>query len=145
MIGFVNISAHDGWAIAGLGITIVFAGLIFLSIVIAQLHKILEMIGHGYNYFQKKNGRGQKKKFLSDADFPKLFENEPKPPIIETMADTIKNYQILTRYIGDPFSLPKLIDLAEKRGLSRPWSTVDKLLGAEIIVPDGNGYFTWKN
>ena len=41
MYGLEAISFHNGWAMALAGALIVFAGLVVLSTVIAQLHKIL--------------------------------------------------------------------------------------------------------
>jgi len=41
--GFDNITANNGWAIAVIGASIVFAGLVILSFVISQIHRILEL------------------------------------------------------------------------------------------------------
>ena len=43
MYGFDNITANNGWAIAVIGASIVFAGLVILSFVISQIHKVLEL------------------------------------------------------------------------------------------------------
>ena len=43
MFGFDNITANNGWAMAAVGATIVFAGLVVLSFVISQIYKILEL------------------------------------------------------------------------------------------------------
>ncbi len=43
MFGFENISNHNGWAIAAVGASIVFSGLVVLSFVISQIHKILNL------------------------------------------------------------------------------------------------------
>ena len=43
MYGFDNITANNGWAMAVVGASIVFAGLVVLSFVISQIHKILEL------------------------------------------------------------------------------------------------------
>ena len=47
MYGIENITANNGWAMAAVGATIVFMGLVVLSFVISQIHNILE-------YFEKK-------------------------------------------------------------------------------------------
>ena len=41
MFGIENITNHNGWAMAAVGATIVFSGLVILSFVISQIHKIL--------------------------------------------------------------------------------------------------------
>ncbi|MCF6246649.1 MAG: hypothetical protein L3J69_04730 [Desulfobacula sp.] len=41
MYGIEAINANNGWAISIVGITIVFSGLVTLSSVISQLHKVL--------------------------------------------------------------------------------------------------------
>lgn len=41
MYGLEAINANNGWAISVVGVTIVFSGLVMLSLVISQLHKVL--------------------------------------------------------------------------------------------------------
>ncbi|MEN8212519.1 MAG: OadG family protein [Thermodesulfobacteriota bacterium] len=43
MYGLEAINANNGWSIAVVGVTIVFSGLVMLSFVISQLHKILDL------------------------------------------------------------------------------------------------------
>ena len=50
MTGLEAISAHNGWSIAAVGITIVFTGLTMLCIILSQLYKVLdfwEISAHG--------------------------------------------------------------------------------------------------
>ena len=42
MFGIDNITSNNGWAMAVVGATTVFVGLIVLSFVISQIHKILD-------------------------------------------------------------------------------------------------------
>ena len=44
MYGLEAINANNGWAISVVGVTIVFTGLVMLSFVIAQLHKVLGIV-----------------------------------------------------------------------------------------------------
>ena len=53
MTGLEAISAHNGWNIAIVGISIVFTGLTVLSLTIAQLHKILSFLENGGKPKQK--------------------------------------------------------------------------------------------
>ena len=43
MFGIDNITNNNGWAMAVVGATTVFLGLIILSFAISQIHKILEL------------------------------------------------------------------------------------------------------
>jgi hypothetical protein len=134
LYGLNAISAYNGWAISALGISIVFTGLIFLSCAVEQLHKILKIWDDRKLYIQKL--RGIKKTYVKEA------VDEVETPI--DMEEAERNARLLTDVIGgEPFSLPKLIYIAKQRGLKSPCSTIDKLLKAKAISPDGNGYFIW--
>ena len=61
----------------------------------------------------------------------------------ETFSESARQFNLLTRSMKDPFSLPKLITLAKKVDIARPHSTVNELLSAKLIVPDGKGYYSW--
>jgi Na+-transporting methylmalonyl-CoA/oxaloacetate decarboxylase gamma subunit len=43
LIGIENITSNNGWAMAAVGATIVFLGLVVLSFVISQIHKVLKL------------------------------------------------------------------------------------------------------
>lgn len=145
MSGLENIAAHNGWAMAAVGISIVFSGLILLSFVISQLHRILDLFERWHPSARKNKNRKQEKP---------LPENQLKLPPTDTadaangiknLEEIIRNYKMITHRLGEPFSLPKLLNLAEKHGLAKPYSTVNMLIMSEIIVADGNGFFIWKN
>jgi hypothetical protein len=55
LYGLENISAHNGWAISLVGITIVFTGLTLLSLAIDQLHKILNIWENKDKYLNNQN------------------------------------------------------------------------------------------
>ena len=134
MYGLENISAHDGWAISLVGITIVFTGLMLLSLTIAQLHKIL-------NIWENKD------KYINNhktSTHPEATVT-PTPLIPIKDLETIRQYKLIVDRLEHPFSLPKLLDLAIKVGLDRPHSTINNLIVKKIIVSDGKGYFIWKS
>ena len=133
MIGLENISANNGWAMAAVGWSIVLTGLAILSFTISQLHKILGLWDDRKNIIRKLKN-------------PSPQETQPAMPEIQLSGDiqeAMRQLKLLTNRLGDPFSLPKLVDLSEQRGLAKPHSTINTLLTAKIIVPDGKGYFTW--
>jgi hypothetical protein len=59
--------------------------------------------------------------------------------------ETIRQYKLIVDRLEQPFSLPKLLDLAIKVGLDHPHSTINSLIIKKIIVSDGKGYFIWKS
>jgi hypothetical protein len=45
--------------------------------------------------------------------------------------------------MGEPFKLPRLIEMAEQRGLARVYSTINGLLVRGTIVGGADGLFRW--
>lgn len=133
MIGFEAISAHNGWAIAAVGISIVFTGLTLLSLTISQLHKVLRLWDERGEIYQRLSQGGQK-------------EEEELPQDVQLSHDieeSVRHFGLLAIREGNPFPLPKLLDLAVKCGLTRPHATLNYLIQRKRIVPDGKGYFIW--
>lgn len=133
MTGLENISATNGWAMAVAGWCIVLTGLAVLSFTISQLHKILALWDDRKNIIEKFKQKGQQ-------------ETSPQLPDVhfsQDVQEAMRQFKLLTNRLGEPFSLPKLVDLSEKCGLAKPYSTINTLLTSKIIVPDGKGYFKW--
>jgi len=130
MYGFEAIAYHNGWAISFIGIMIVFTGLLTLSMVIRLFPKIIAMI----------EGNGEPKPEKKQT--PKKTPSK-KLALDSNIKEAVRQYRYLISWMGEPFSLPRLIELSEKRGLSRPYYTVSQLLHANIIKPDGKGLFFW--
>lgn len=131
LYGLEAIELHNGWRIAAIGIMIVFVGLVMLSFVIAQLHKALSL-------------------WENPSQITSFFKKikKPKDKIITLdfsleQREIAKQFALLARTLKDNFSLPKLLHLAQVSGLKEPHSNLSKLLKANVIVPDGNGYFKW--
>lgn len=131
MNGLEAITAHNGWAISVVGISIVFTGLTLLSLTIAQLHKILDFWDHRETWMERiKQGPQQ----------------EEKIPLLKLSADKkteAGQYKLLIERMEEPFALPKLIDFSEKRGLTSPHSTISDMIRARLIVSDGKGFYRW--
>lgn len=129
MYGLEAIATNNGWAISVVGITIVFTGLVLLSMAIAQLHKLLELWEdrHNINFFKKKSST----------------EESPLKPLSEKQKESAGQFNLLVRTMEENFPLPKLMKLAEISGLDRPHAGLATLLKYKIIAPDGNGYFVW--
>lgn len=135
MYGLDAISAHNGWHMAALGISIVFTGLMLLSFAVAQLHNILRFFDNRDAHYKKVRG---------------LFKNNNKQEVGNSdlsLSNNVKEAagqcKLLIERIGEPFPLPRLIEISEKCGMSHPYSTINDLILAGFIVPDGKGYYVW--
>ncbi len=137
MLGIQAISAQNGWQYAFLGVCIVFSGLILLSFVLAQLHKILNLWENRSSIVQQLRERWKKEAAPEESE-------TLQPKFSSDLMESKQHFRMLVERIGDPFALPKLLRLATKSGLHRPYATINELLQAGIILPDEDGYYTWK-
>ena len=137
MYGLQAIAAHNGWAMALAGALIVFSGLVILSFVISQLHKILL-------FFEKKPGDVQQ-----DMEKPKVapFENKAGFLLPKTFPQNINEiarlYKPLAETLGETFYLSELYEMSRKNDFPHPHITLTALRESKILVSDGNGVFTW--
>ncbi len=130
MTGLEAIAHHNGWAIAAVGISIVFTGLTVLSIIISQLHKVLTFWDERKTHYERLKDRWQK-------------EELPDFALAQDIEESARQFRLLTDRLGEHFPLPKLLELAQKCGLAHPHSAMNDLLITKRIVPDGKGYFVW--
>jgi Na+-transporting methylmalonyl-CoA/oxaloacetate decarboxylase gamma subunit len=133
MYGLEAISHNNGWAISVVGILIVFTGLVTLSMVIRIFPKIIALI----------EGNGKPKTQPTEPHKTKSQQKKSEPSIDSSIKEAVRQYQFLISWMGEPFSLPRLVELAQKRGLDRPHATISKMIHASVIQPDGKGYFLW--
>lgn len=133
MYGFKAISAQNGWEYAFVGICIVFSGLVLLSCFLSQLHKLLSL-------WENRSSIGQRLKERLKSDPPVTDKQE----LISDLIESKRQYRLLVERIGEPFALPRLLRLAKRSGLSRPYATINELLQAGVIHPEGTGYFIWR-
>ena len=130
MYGFEAISHNNGWAISIVGVMIVFTGLLSLSLIIRLFPKIIAMI--------EGNNKAEPEKKQE-----KISQQQKTPLLDKNIKEAVRQYRYLISWMGEPFSLPRLIELSEKRGLARPYHTVSQLIHAKIIQSDGKGFFLW--
>ena len=140
MYGLEAINANNGWAISVVGVSIVFSGLVMLSLVISQLHKVLAL----WENPSKIKALFKTKQPEDQSD--KLQEKEIADQAIftESQKEVVKQFGLLIRTMEDHFSLPRLLHLAQISDLKNPHSTLNNLLETKIIIPDGSGFFTWE-
>ena len=137
LLGFKAISTNNGWEYALVGITIVFCGLVILSFVISQLHKLLGLWENRASLMENLKARRRGKDAAASGETIHVEYSS-------SLAEAKLQYTLLVDRIGQPFALPKLLKQAEKSGLYRPHATINDLLQAGIILPDETGYYTWK-
>ena len=137
MYGIENITANDGWAMAAVGATIVFLGLVVLSFVISQIHKILEL-------FEKKDEPQEPQEVAPPPDAPlKLKSQVYKVPQMPTVKDLVSIYRPLVEQLNEPFELPQLFEISNKMNLAHPHLSIKQLWDADVLIAQGDGTFTW--
>lgn len=135
MTGIEAILHHNGFAMAAVGVTIVFTALVSLSVIISQLHRLLSVWDNRRSYI--------KKVFRRFSGFKTTESSEPVVKYFDNIYESARQFNLLIRTKGEPFSLPGLIRTAETRGIAHAHSTVSHLIVAKLIVADGRGYFRW--
>ncbi len=132
MYGLEAIAANNGWAISVVGVSIVFTGLVLLSLSISRIHKFLDL--------------------WDNRDKIQLFKKKPPetteplhPPFTEQEKGSARQFHLLIKTMDDHFSLPRLLRLAEISGLERPHSSLTRLIKTKIITPDLHGLYLFDN
>jgi hypothetical protein len=137
LYGLHAIAVHNGWAMALAGALIVFSGLVVLSFVISQLHKILTL-------FEKKADSKVRCPEISDVEPPeeKPWISLPKqfPTDIQEIA---RLYKPLVEELGETFYLSQLYEISKKNEFPHPHITLTAFRESNILIPDGDGVFTW--
>jgi hypothetical protein len=135
LYGFDNISANNGWAMAVVGATIVFLGLVALSLAISQIHKLLHVWETRAIFFK------QRKKPEPTVTEPAPPEHIPHMPAAEELALI---YRPLAEQLEEPFQLDRLYERAREIDLPHPHLSIKSLRDGGILLPQGAGAFIWK-
>lgn len=137
MYGFENITANNGWAMAAVGATIVFLGLVVLSFVISQIHKIL-------NFWEKRNAPQERPaEALPIAKVTSPQITAYKSQHLPSLNDLISIYRPLVEQLKEPFEIPQLFEISNKMDLPHPHLSIKQLWDAEVLIAQGDGTFTW--
>jgi hypothetical protein len=120
------------------GALIVFSGLVVLSSVISQIHKILLFFENKYASFRNNNQiqENEAPDEQPDSDLSKDF-----PTDLDKIAHL---YNPLIEEIGDTFYLSDLYEIAKKKNFPHPHITLTAFRDAKILTPHGDGVFSWK-
>ena len=139
MFGLKAISAHNGWTMAVVGAAIVFSGLMVLSFVISQIHKLLIFWENKKRYFNSHTGK--------NVPPPQAPAQTPPPrgPVLcpSNLPAMAVLYRPLVEGLETPFQLVDLYCLAQEHDFPHPHLTLTCFRQANFLVPQGNGYFTW--
>jgi hypothetical protein len=142
MGGFSAISAGDGWLIAALGISVVFFGLASLAFIITYFPRAIRWW----------NDHAQTPKYTLQLLRSLFSQRAPEATINADIGeghepgeldDVEEALRLLTAHMKEPFKLPRLIEVAEQRGLARVHSTVNRLLVKGTMVGGTDGLFRW--
>ena len=142
MGGFSAISAGNGWLISAMGISVVFFGLASLALVITYFPRAISWWNDHlhtprYVFPLLRSLFGKRRR-----EVPALFgTGEIQEP--GDIDDAEEALRLLTAHMGEPFKLPRLIEMAEQRGLSRVHSRINRLLVRGTMVGGPDGLFRW--
>jgi hypothetical protein len=140
-MGLDNIALYNGWSQAVLGAFIVMTGLVILSIAISQIHKLVD-------FWER---RAQKPApapaaaptgTATTVDGLTLDVPEQCPADIDQVATL---YQPLVAQLGTTFELQELYRRAAQFDLPHPHITIKCLREAGILLPQGDGKFSWNH
>ena len=136
MYGLQAISAQNGWTMAVTGALIVMAGLTVLALAISQLYKVAAL-------FEKK----EKKSELEDENASDDASEKSDVSLIFPLADldsTAARYRPLTSQMDETFELVDLFKLFKENDLPHPHLTISAFRESGILVPAGEGRFSWQ-
>jgi hypothetical protein len=138
LYGFEAITAHNGWAMAIAGASIVFSGLVILSLAISQLHKLLTIWENKGNFFNRnKRTSVNATEEVLDLNLPVRFPSD--------INEAARLYHPLVEKLGQPFQLVQLYEVSRKKGFPHPHLTISLLRQAKVLVPEGDGVFFWNH
>jgi Na+-transporting methylmalonyl-CoA/oxaloacetate decarboxylase gamma subunit len=150
MYGWQAITAANGWSITLAGVAIVFTGLLILAVVMANMERIL-------NFWDRKGellypGKRESKSIA--GPLRESMQEQSKPSAVETGAIHLSQeqqqvadaFQLITRRMGEPFSLLQLLEKATQHGISNPHHQLDTFLQLNLIVEgegELRGFYKW--
>ena len=142
MGGFSAISAGNGWLISALGISVVFFGLASLAFIISYFPPAINWWNdhsHTPRYvfplLRSLFGKRRRK-------VPALLGTKEihEPGEIDDAEEALR---LITAHMGEPFKLPRLIEMAEQRGLARVHSTINRMIVRGTMIGGDDGLFRW--
>ena len=122
---------------AAVGASIVFSGLVVLTFVISQIHKILQL----WEDREKFLNRFKKQAPVDDIEeFDTLIYEERHLPEVDEL---IRTYGSLAEKLQEPFKLSELFEIANQADMPHPHLSIQRLQEAEVLIAQGDGTFIW--
>ena len=120
-----------------IGATIVFLGLVILSFVISQIHKILGL-------WERKDEvldglRGKPRPIEPPKSEGPVYKERHLPSVDELVAI----YRPLVEQLKEPFDLVQLYEISNKMDLPHPNLSINRLREANILTSREEGKFIW--
>lgn len=152
MYGIEAINEADGWAMALLGILVVFFSLLVLSLIISQLHRILAALEKPARWFPEYRPSGKTSESGSAPDSGaattagtgKNTAEAPHPPInLENIGKLAEAWSPLLKRLDDPFQLADLYRIAAENDFPHPHLSITRMRQKNILAPVGNRLFTF--
>ena len=137
MFGFENIANNNGWAIAAVGASIVFIGLVVLSLVISQIHRLLNLWEDREKIISRFKQQPAAVKSQKSAE---LDYGDQRLPSVQQLVEA---YQPLIEKLQEPFKLSQVFEIANKNDMPHPHLSIQRLQEADVLVAKGDGTFTW--
>ncbi len=122
---------------AAVGASIVFLGLVVLSFVISQIHRILNL----WEDREKIINRFKKQPAAVAAHrAAETVYTEQRLPSVDEIASA---YRPLVEKLKAPFKLSQLFEIANEKDMAHPHLSIQRLQEADILVAEGDGTFSW--
>jgi hypothetical protein len=122
-----------------------------LAAVMAKMEKFLTLWDRKSEFFRFRKGKPEVQP-VPEAAVPK---ESMKPAAAETAAVVLSHeqieaanaFQLITNRLGEPFSLPQLLEKAALHGISHPHHDLETFLKLNLIVEgegDQLGFYKWR-
>lgn len=138
MYGLEAIAAHNGWAQALTGATIVMSGLAILATVISFLPKLVAL------FEEDEAAPTVQPKLETSSDIDSSEIDVPAIAPLQDIKETATVYSKVIEPLGESFLLSDLYEAFRKHNLPHPHLTIKSLREADLISPAGEGLFTLK-
>ncbi|MCG6909743.1 MAG: OadG family protein [Deltaproteobacteria bacterium] len=135
MYGIEAINAYNGWAMALAGALIVMCGLAVLSFVISKLHIVVDLMEK-----RKQDSPDASLAIPSASSKPALTAEHD----LSNLESSVACYYTETAKLGKTFTLQDLFAVFRECDFPHPHLTIRSLKEKGLLIPAGEGLFTWK-
>ena len=138
MYGLEAIAAYNGWAQAFTGAIIVMIGLSILATVISFLPKLIAL-------FEIKKAPPSIESASPTTENKIDLKKAANIDVLKNLSEAAEAYTIFMEPLGESFQLGDLYQILKKNNLPHPHLTIKSFREAGLLLPKGNGEFSWKS